>query len=364
MKPLRTLHIDSEKGWGGGQLQLAGLCTYLKQRGHEVKIVCSPGSKVASWAADNGFGYETIAMKSILDLASVLKLKNIMAREQPDIVHLHTSKAHVLGSAAAKLAGAQAIVATRHMQHPINMIWPNTSAYGNWTSALVAISQTVRDAMVKSGIHASKIHLIESGANVESFANASPDPELRAFLGIDKGTPLIFTACSLVAGKGVEYLLEAVAMLKRNDIHVHVLIAGDGEKRLELEKLAAKLEVSASFAGFRNNISTLMTSIDIFVMPSESEGLGIAAVEAMAAGKPVIASAVGGLRESVLDGETGYLVPPRNPAAISESIEKLLSSPAIASKFGKNGRTRACEKYSLTNMAMKNEALYYEMLGE
>ncbi len=362
--PLKTLHVDSEKLWGGGQRQVVGLMTYLRDWGHEVKIVCRPSSKLEQWARSNGVESISVDMKSTLSLSSVLALKSVFEREMPDIIHLHASRAHVLGSAAAKLSGARAVVATRRMDDPIKMLWPNTSAYGKWTTALVAISSAVRDVMIDCGVDPAKIRLIPSGTDVDRFENAQSDETLRSRLGIDASLPLVCAAATLAERKGIRYLIEAAAILAKTNTPVHLIIGGDGEQRDELECLSRKLGVGASFVGFYDDLPALLASIDVFVMPSLSEGLGVAVLEAMAAGKPVVASAVGGLKESVLDGATGFSVPPSDAGAIADAIAKLISDPSMAKTYGLSGRARVREKFSLENMARLNEKLYYELVKQ
>lgn len=359
---MRTLQIDSENDWGGGQLQLAGLCSHLRGQGHDVLVVCRPGSKIQSWAIEHEFRVETVEMKSQFDLRAVLRLRSVIVRERPEVVHLHTSRAHVLGSAAAKSVGVSVVIATRRMQHPIKMRWPNTSAYNSWTNTLVAISETVRDEMVRSGVDPNKIRLIESGADIDQFAMASPIPNLRDEIGVSSDTCLLYTAAKLTVGKGLEFLVEAAGLLAARGLQVHLLIAGDGEMRPDLQELAQAKNAPVTFLGFRSDTSSLLASIDIFVMPSLSEGLGIAAIEAMAAGRPVIASAVGGLRESIIDGVTGYHVPPMDADAICEAVSQLIANQEISAQFARAGQARAREKYSLYNMAVKNEMLYQALL--
>lgn len=363
MRPLRTLHIDSEKLWGGGQRQVAGLCAHLRDWGHEVKLICRPGSKLESWATESGIESIPVEMKSTMSLGSVLSLRAVIAREKPDIVHLHASRAHVLGSAGARLAGAKVVIATRRMDDPIKMIWPNTSAYGDWTTALVAISGAVRDVMVNCGVDSSKIRLISSGTDIARFEEAAADPDLRARLEIAPSMPIVCAAATLAERKGIRYLIEAAALLKGKRTPVHLLIAGDGEQRAELDQLARDLGVAASFLGFYPDMPAVLASIDVFVMPSLSEGLGVAVLEAMAAGKPVVASAVGGLKESVLDGATGFSIPSADSQALADAIGRLISNPALCAQFGSAGRARARANYSLEYMARGNETLYYELVN-
>ena len=363
MKHLKTLHIDSEKHWGGGQRQVAGLVTHLHEWGHEVKLVCRPGSKLECWAREAGIESIPVEMRSMLSRGAVFALRSAIAREKPDVVHLHASRAHVLGSMAARLAGSKVVIATRRMDDPIKMIWPNTSAYGKWTTAIVAISSAVRDVMIECGVDPAKIRLIPSGTDIDRFESAAPDPNLRSRLGVDGSTPLVCAAATLAERKGIRYLIEAAALLNAKGTPVHLVIAGDGDRRDELERLARDLGVGASFVGFYDDMPALLASIDVFAMPSLSEGLGVAVLEAMAAARPVVASAAGGLRESVVDGVTGFSVPPADAQALAEGIGKLISNPTVAAQFGSAGRARARENFSLENMARLNEALYCELVN-
>lgn len=363
MRRLNTVHVDAEMAWGGGQEQVAGLCSYLAGRGHGVRVVCQPGSKLESWAATRGLDVTAVRMRAMLDLLAIGAIGRLLGDARPDVVHLHSSKAHVLGSAAARLARYRVVVATRRVAFPIRMAWPNTSAYGRWTTALVAISAAVRDAMVDSGVDPAKIRVIESGADVARFEQAVPDPGLRKSLGIDAETPIVCAAASLTACKGIEHLVEAMAILAGSGLRAHLVVAGDGELRPRLATLAARLGAAASFIGFRTDLPGLLADADAFAMPSLSEGLGIAALEAMAAGKPVVASAVGGLTESVVDGVTGFLVPPGDAAAMAEALRKLLVDRPLAVALGVAGRARVRESFSLDNMARRNEKLYFELLG-
>ena len=359
---MKTLHIDSEKLWGGGQMQVAGLILHLREWGHQVKLVCRPGSKLEAWAREKGVECIPVEMKSTMSLGSMLALRSVLARERPDVVHLHASRAHVLGSAAARLAGARGVIATRRMNDPVKMFWPNTSAYGKWTTAIVAISSAVRDVLIDCGVDPAKIRLIPSGTDVERFENAKPDPGLRSRLGIEASTPIVCVAATLGRLKGVGYLIEASALLAARGTPIHLVIAGDGELRSELEQLARERRVAASFIGFCHDMPSLLASVDVFAMPSLSEGLGVAVLEAMAAGKPVVASAVGGLKESVVDGVTGFLVPPADPDALAQGIGRLIEKPSLAAEFGSAGRARARADFSLENMARRNEELYRELV--
>ncbi len=364
MTRLSTLHIDSERAWSGGQRQVSGLCTYLRKWGHDVKIIARPASRLELWANQESIESFPVDMTSTLSLRAVLQMRSIIASLKPDVVHLHASRAHVLGAAAAKLAGARVVIVTRRMDDRIKMIWPNTSAYGSWTTAIVAISSAVRDVLVGCGVDADKIHTIPSGTDIDRFKDTTPDIQFRNGFTGDPAWPVVSTAASLTQRKGIRFLLEAANLLQKYGKPVRVVIAGDGEQRQELQSIADELSIECTFLGQFADMPKLLASSDIFAMPSLGEGLGVAVLEAMAAGKPVVASAVGGLNESVIDGKTGFLIPPANPQALADALAKLLSNSSLIDQFGSAGQARVAEKYSLENMAKGNESLYYKLVQQ
>jgi glycosyltransferase involved in cell wall biosynthesis len=160
-------------------------------------------------------------------------------------------------------------------------------------------------------------------------------------------------------------LLEAAASLKARGLYLKYQIAGDGPCRAQLEQLTRELGLrdEVRFLGFVADTAEFLTKIDLFVMPSLFEGLGVAALEAMAASKAVIATSAGGLVESVLDGITGLLVPPGDSMALAEAIAALVRAPSLASEMGRRGRERVMQHFTLTEMARHNESFYYELLG-
>ena len=159
-------------------------------------------------------------------------------------------------------------------------------------------------------------------------------------------------------------MFEAAALLKARGLKVRYDIAGQGRRLAQLEAEVTRLGLcdQVRFLGFVNDTAEFLAGVDLLAMPSLYEGLGVAALEAMAAGRPVVASRVGGLAEAVLDGTTGLLVPPRNAVALADAIAKLASSQALAQAMGKQGRDRVCRDFSLENMAGQNESYYYDLV--
>lgn len=197
-------------------------------------------------------------------------------------------------------------------------------------------------------------HVIYPGVDVTRFACDRPAAR-EVILG---------TACRLEPVKGIATLLEAIAILAAQHPSIHLQIAGEGSLRTRLEEQAARLSLSqnVSFLGWRSDMAPLLQSWSIFVQPSLDEGFGVAALEAMASGLPVVAADAGGLRELVEDGTTGFLVPPRDPAALAAKIRLLAGDPVLRQTMGAAGRRRVEEHFSLAEMVRRTADLYDRLL--
>jgi glycosyltransferase involved in cell wall biosynthesis len=159
-------------------------------------------------------------------------------------------------------------------------------------------------------------------------------------------------------------LLEAARVLKDRGRKIRYVFAGDGSLKTQLQDLvrALGLREEVSFAGFVKDVPKFLSSVDVLVLPSLFEGLGVAALEAMAAGKPVVATRVGGLAESIIDGETGFLVPPQNGVALADAIERIVADPSMARAMGRKGAARVLSHFTIEQMARQNETYYYALL--
>jgi glycosyltransferase involved in cell wall biosynthesis len=164
--------------------------------------------------------------------------------------------------------------------------------------------------------------------------------------------------------KGHRFLLDAARVLKERGRRINYVFAGDGSKKAQLQRMVQMLGLreEVSFVGFVKDVPKFLSSIDVLVLPSLYEGLGVAALEAMAAGKPVVATRVGGLAESIVDGETGFLVPSRDATALAEAIQKLVDNPFMARAMGQKGTARVLSIFTMERMARQNEAYYYALL--
>jgi glycosyltransferase involved in cell wall biosynthesis len=356
-RPLKILHIDPERLWGGGERQVVGLLEYLSRRGHAGHLLCHPDGPLAREARKIGTTIHPLRLVNDLDLRPVVRVRRLIREERYDVVHFHTKRAHAL---AAWLGGAgrgRARVVTRRMDYPIRRGWYDRYLYNRAVDGVVAISDGIAALLVEGGVVREKIRVIYSGVDPELFEKIAPPGGAAVVIG---------TVAVLEERKGHRFLLEAAAELKRMGHSLKYRIAGDGSERESLGDLARTLSVEedVEFLGFVSDVPAFLSSIDVFVLPSLFEGLGVAALEAMAAAKPVVATSVGGLRELVADRTTGLLVPPADSPALARAIAELVSQRVRMREMGANGRARVREHFTMEAMAQKNESYYYELLED
>jgi len=232
---------------------------------------------------------------------------------------------------------------------------------------IVAISHGVYVALTAGNIPPTRIRLIPSGIDTMHF---TPDPTARERIrlrhGLDANTPLIVSVGALVERKGHELLLTAAHQLKEKGHHACYLICGEGPLRANLEAQIKILDLSSDvqLMGFCPNISELLAAADFFVHVPHHEGLGVAVMEALAAGLPTIASQVGGIPELIKDKKTGILIPPQDAKSLATALNFLLGNPILACQLGKAGQAFVRNHYEVSNMAHANEALYMEVLAD
>jgi glycosyltransferase involved in cell wall biosynthesis len=278
--------------------------------------------------------------------ALVVRLARILRTLAPRVVHVTDVFPQAL--LAARLAGVRGLLVTHHTpelprsDNPAGRLW---NRVGWWTRPeVVYTSETDRRGDRRS----LRSHVVPLGIELDRFARGTPALEGR----------VVGNVARLAEQKGHRDLIAAARIVLDRRPDVRFAIAGDGELRDELERLAAPLGDRFLLLGSRTDVPDLLASFDVFAFPSRFEGLCVAVIEAQAAGVPVVATPVGGIRESVVDGETGWLVPPKNPEALAERISWVLEHPQEARTVAEAGRRRAVERHSVERMVAETLALY------
>jgi glycosyltransferase involved in cell wall biosynthesis len=358
MESLRIAHIDAEKGFSGGEVQVFLLMEGLRERGHANVLLCPPESRAEAEARSRGFETIAVRMSGDLDLGAVPKLKRAIESWKPDLVHLHTARATWLGGLAAKLAKVPAIT-TRRMDKPLKRGWRQRLIYDSLVQRAVAISPAVEEALREGGVPSTKLAVIPSTVEPPPDDPAARQ-RIRSSLEAGDGTFVVLVLASLIRRKGIDVLLDALAKLTGLDFVAW--IAGEGPDRTALEAQAERLGLAprVRFLGRREDPETLLAGCDLFVLPSRKEGLGVAALQAMAAGRAVVASRVGGLA----DATVGPLVTPGDSEGLAQAIERLCRDPILRTELGAAGRARVRERFHPSQMVAAYEKLYREVLAE
>lgn len=306
------------------------------------------------------------AMSPLADCRALWTLWRLIRRMPADIVHTHSSKAGFLGRLAARAAGAPHIVHTPHghifdgyfsaMATRLFSLLERLAA--RWTDRIITLSdQEARDHLARGIGRPGQFVTIPSGVELDAVSTAPP-------ARLVAGGPVVGAVARLVPVKGLHHLLDAAPAVLRGCPETRFLLVGDGEMRPALEEQARALGLTdrVTFTGFREDVPSVMGGMDVVVLPSLNEGMGRVLVMAMALGKPIVATRVGGVAELLAHGEAGLLVPPRDPRALAEAITTLLQDPSRARSLAEAGRRRA-SRYSAASMLDALAKLYREVVS-
>ncbi len=356
---MKILHVDPEKGFGGGERQVAGLIRHLARRGHENVLAAHPGGPLAERVPAVDARVVPLAIRNAIDVLAALRLRRVVALESPHVVHFHTSRAHATAPWLRPFAALRGVV-TRRMDYPLRGgIWTDV-LYNRSVASVVAISADVRAKLLAAGVRADRVSLVRSSVEPPT---GLPGPAGRAAARVRHGIGdeiAVGIVAMLERRKGHDVLFRALAALGMEARRIRCIVCGDGSERASLEELARTLGIAdrVRFLGEQPQVADVLAALDVFVLPSRAEGLGVAVLEAMAMALPVVGSAVGGIPEAVVDGQTGLLVPPDDPSALGAAIDSLASDPDRARALGAAGRERVLAEFSMERMAELYERLY------
>lgn len=367
---MRIAHLVIGGDVAGGQIVALRLARAARARGDRVVFLSPSRGPFAEIVERDGMRVELVDVSRTFKLGGALRLILLLRRLRVDVLHTHTAlAANVLSRIAGRLGGA-AVVSHVHIENhfrpsrlarAVHTVLDNGSA--RLASRVLTVSESTRAALVAQGYPPSLVEVVHNGIDVESEA-AKSGAGLRAELGVPYGAPLLCEIARLCDVKGQRELVEATALVPE----AHLALAGDdleqgGAFRAMLEMLARERGVAdrVHFLGYRADAGAVLDQADVLVLPSWVEGLPLVVLEAMAHAKPVIATPVGGTAELVADGETGLLVPSRDPAALAAAIRTLVGDPELAARLGRAGRERVEREFSEAGMARRVLEVYDEV---
>ncbi|MBI4736158.1 MAG: glycosyltransferase family 4 protein [candidate division NC10 bacterium] len=315
------------------------------------------------------------AVHPVRDILTLARLVWIFRHVRPDIVHTHMSKAGTLGRMAARLAGVPRTLHTFH-GHVLEGYFSSMASHlflwiervlARRTDRIIALSPRLREAILAMGIgRTEQVEVVPLGLDLDRFRHPPQNrDDLRTALRIPPGTPLLGVVGRLVPIKDHLTLFHALAHLEAGSPAPHVVVIGDGERRAELQRSAQRLNLAPRihFLGWRNDLETILSQLDVVICCSRNEGTPVALIEAMAAGVPVLSTDVGGVSDLIVHGETGWLVPAGDPPALARAIEVLLADPALRHRLAVAARPVALERHDVKGLIRRMEALYEGLLA-
>ena len=361
-----VLHLSSSSGPGGAEAVVASLASGL-DRSRYRSVVCLFRD---GWLRERceRLGLETriLRMSGMLDLGWLRRFTRLLRERGVTLIHAHEFGANAYATLAGRLTGVP-VVATVHGRSYYADRGRRRLAYRvvSRAAAMVAVSEDVKRFVVAAtGVSAARVRVVHNGIAAAPAVSEEARMGLRTALGLRRGDQVVTVVGSLYPVKGHRHLLEAAPQILASWPSTVFLIAGRGECEAALEQDARRLGIEARvrFLGLREDVGALLAISDVFVLPSLSEGLSIAILEAMAAGRPVVTTRVGGNPELVVHGETGILVPPGDAAALASAVTGVLGDPAEARRLGENGLGHVRRRFSIDAMLSAYEAIYAEGL--
>ena len=355
---------------GGTENQTLELSSRLDRQRFYVTVCALKGEgAIASELRDRGIKVLALSGKGKWDVRVPFRLWRVLRAEQPDIIHAFLFLSNIIGRVMGRFLKVPVVIGSYRGVE----IWTSwlfvflDRMTSGWTHTMTCCSHAVRQSVLsRVGGSPEKFVAIHNGIDVARFGGRSS--LTRADVALPDDVGVIGTVCRLNEPvKGLANLLQAFARLLNEPgmDRCRLLLVGDGPSRSRLEDLAIILGISKSvvFTGMRRDVEHILPLIDLFVLPSMYEGFGIAIIEAMAAGRPVVATAVGGIPEIVVQGETGLLVPPGDVAALSGAMCWILSRPESAAAYGAAGLRRVHERFSIEIAVKRHEELYENLFA-
>ncbi len=360
---MRVAHLHRVRGVGGSERHLLTLLPALRQRGIDATFIGLDDADPSPFYAQLDLlhvPYERLGAPRDLDPVLALRLRGALRRGRPDVVHTHLVHADVYGAISA---GRTTIVSTKHNDDPFRLgpFRHVERLCARRAAHVICITDALaRFNVERVGLPAAKVSVVHYGLDELPAAwgpAGGPDlpPHAKVLLAVSRLEPQ----------KGLDVAIEALARVRERHPDAVLVVLGLGSQEASLRALAVSRGVSEAvhLAGSVGDVAGWLRRAELFVHPARWEGFGLALLEAMIAGLPIVASSVSSIPEIVNDGSTGLLVPPDDPARLAAAISRLLDDPVTARSYGEAGRERGRTSFSVAAMAERTLAIYRDALG-
>ncbi len=369
---MHLVHLTASSFFGGPERQMLGLAKALPDVYRSTFLSFAEGGRCAAFLDQTeqaGFEGQPLCNDMPRLRACMRELATVLRIRAADVLICHGYKSNLLGRIAARRAGVPIVSVSRGWtgENVKVQLYEKLDRLNlRFMDAVVAVSEGQAQKVLKAGVPAQKLTIIRNAARLDAFRDPIPHyrEKLKQLAGATGAEKIIVAAGRLSPEKGFAVLVDAAAEARKSGAEHRFVIFGDGKQRISLENQIAKfgLKERVILAGFQNDLDRWIPWADVVVLPSFTEGLPNVALEASAAGIPVVATAVGGTPEVVRDGETGYLVPPGNPVALSDKILSLCRDEFLRRRLGEAGQRFMHEHFSFAAQADAYQRLFTRLV--
>ncbi len=362
-KRTKIVHLVTSLEVGGAQHNmLLGLPRLDPERYEHILVSIMDRMQMEQQFRQLGIDVHTLGLSRKTDLAVALRLRSLLQKLRPDILHTYLIHGNILGRIVGRLVGVPVIIGSELTIGQAGRLGKLATKLTNpLTDAVEVNSETGGRAVVTDlGVPAEKVEVVLPGLDLDAFSCTKNRSSIRSQIGVQEHQHLVLYIGRLRSVKGVEYGIKAFARAAEANPTLHLALAGDGEQRDYLENLAYDLGISkrATFLGERSDLPDVLSAADSVLMPSLREGFPRVAIEAMAASKPVIATKVGAISEAIIDDNSGILVVSRDVPAMSTAINHLTGDSDLQARLGANARTRVENRYSAELYVARLDEMY------
>jgi glycosyltransferase involved in cell wall biosynthesis len=368
-RPISVMYFIDSMNFGGAEILLLNLASGLKKRGYQVSVRYSTPGPLVKEFEEIDIPVVRLPRFARVDPFLLMRMWREIRQEKPDIVHTHLFKSDFHGRIAARLAGVPVVVSTLHncdnwARNPVlSKIYGLTARFAD---KIIAVSQEVKDFAVDVGL--SRAEYLETIPNAVPFEQFRKDnilrQKIRSEMNISENSPVLGIVARLSEQKDHSNFIHAANLIYREVPEARFLIVGEGPLRKPLEDLVNSLDLEhvIIFSGARRDIRAIYSALDILVFSSRWEGLPVALLEGMAAELPIVATAVGGIPETLKDQTMGYLVPPADAMALANACLRLVKNPEKRQKMGAVAYEHVKSNYCVDAMVNATFELYQTLL--
>ncbi|MFB3895255.1 MAG: glycosyltransferase family 4 protein [bacterium] len=352
MKSLRILHIETGKTWRGSQREVLYTLVGQRKRGHDSRLVCPPGVPLAARAKTAGIPIYEIPMVGEIDPRTVYRINQLLKSFHPEVVHLQSSHAHVLGGIATRLTKVPAVILNRWLDFPIDKNIFSKIKYQYFYDMIITVTEAVKQILVEGGVNPEKITAVYPAIEASEYQIPETKNRLRHELGLAPYIPVVGLLAYLEYRKGAQTLLGAAPKILKVLPETKFLIVGEGPYKDHLIKMTAELGLTQSviFPGFKKDVARVLAMLDVLTVPSYLEAGAVCLIEGMATGIPLVSSTAGGNPELVQDRVNGLLVPPKDADKLAKAILTLLTDKPLAQQLVATGNKIVREKFNIDTM--------------